>query len=313
MQVAGKTVLVQDLEASLTRDVLVLDRKIREGRFQRSLALVAGSSGLLGGLEVTLQHYRGSYGQRIMYTPVVLSVALAGAGVAGAISPRMARTVLPVTSAALLGDGVLGFLMHIRGIHRRPGGWRIPVINIVMGPPLFAPLLLGVGGFLGLIASRLRPEESSSSSPQVSRSEESSQALSIREGRFQKFLAAATTVSAFLNGVESLYSHYKTRFETPAQWIPVLLTPPLMAASAGAIYSRRVARTWLPALSVCALAAGAIGSYYHVRGVARKPGGLKKLPLYNLVYGPPVLAPLLFAATGFMGLLASQLRRERKL
>jgi hypothetical protein len=260
---------------------------------------------------VTLQHYRGSYGQRIMYSPVILSVALAGAGVAGACSPKMARTVLPVASATLLSDGILGFLMHIRGIHRRPGGWRIPIFNIVMGPPLFAPLLLGVGGFLGLIASRLRPEESSSPSKQESKAEESSRELSIREGRFQRLLAAATAVSAFLNGIESLYSHYKTRFETPAQWIPVLLTPPLMAASVGAVYSRKAARTWLPALSICALVAGAIGSYYHVRGAARKPGGLKKLPLYNLVYGPPALAPLLFAATGFMGLLASQLRREK--
>jgi hypothetical protein len=302
---------IKEIEESLIRDALVLDRKIREGRFQRSLSLVAGASGLLGGLEVTLQHYRGSYGQRIMYTPVLLSAALASAGVAGAASPKLARTVLPVASATLLADGVIGFGMHIRGIHRKPGGWRIPIFNIVMGPPLFAPLLLGIGGFLGLIASRLRPEESTSRDKSTSGSTHSTHELSIREGRFQKLLATATAISAFLNGIESLYSHYKTRFETPAQWVPVLMTPPLIAASVGAVYSRKVARTWLPALSACAIAAGAAGTYYHLRGVARKPGGLKKLPLYNLVYGPPALAPMLFAATGFMGILASQLRRER--
>lgn len=38
------------------------------------------------------------------------------------------------------------------------------------------------------------------------------------------------------------------------------------------------------------------------------PGGLK-LPLYNIIYGPPIFAPLLFAASGFLGLLASLLRR----
>jgi hypothetical protein len=43
----------------------------------------------------------------------------------------------------------------------------------------------------------------------------------------------------------------------------------------------------------------------------RRPGGLNK-PLYNLVYGPPLFAPLLFAACGFLGLLASLLGRERK-
>jgi hypothetical protein len=295
---------------TLQQDILVLDRKVREGEFQRSLSLVAGASGLLSGLEVTLQHYRGSYGQRIMYSPVLLSVALAGAGVAGALSPKTARTVLPIASAALLGDGAIGFLMHIRGIHRKPGGWRIPIFNIVMGPPLFAPLLLGIGGFLGLIASRLRPEETDLSNSKASAPAQSHQELSIREGRFQKLMTSATAISALLNGIESLYSHYKSRFSTRAQWIPVVLTPPLVAASIGAVYSPKIARTWLPALSVCALAAGTVGFGYHVRGVAKRPGGLKKLPYYNLVYGPPVLAPLLFAATGFMGLLASQLRRE---
>ena len=37
--------------------------------------------------------------------------------------------------------------------------------------------------------------------------------------------------------------------------------------------------------------------------------GVLGYPLYNLMYGPPVFAPLLFAASGFLGLLASLLRR----
>ena len=37
---------------------------IREGRFQRSLALTAGLSSAIAGLEVAYEHYRGSYGQR---------------------------------------------------------------------------------------------------------------------------------------------------------------------------------------------------------------------------------------------------------
>ena len=59
-----------------------------------------------------------------------------------------------------------------------------------------------------------------------------------------------------------------------------------------------------------ALADGAIGFAYHARGVMRRPGGLSK-PGFNILYGPPVFAPLLFAACGFLGLLASLLRREK--
>jgi hypothetical protein len=34
-----------------------------------------------------------------------------------------------------------------------------------------------------------------------------------------------------------------------------------------------------------------------------------KQPVYNLTYGPPVFAPLLYAASGFLGLLTTLLRR----
>jgi hypothetical protein len=37
-----------------------------------------------------------------------------------------------------------------------------------------------------------------------------------------------------------------------------------------------------------------------------------KKPIYNIIYGPPIFAPLLFAASGFLGLVASLLRRESR-
>lgn len=308
-------------------DALVLDRHVREGRFQRSLSAVAGFSGLLGGLEVTLQHYRGSFNQRVMYSPVILGGLLFAAGAAGAASPRLARTVLPVASVALLADGVTGFGFHVRGIARKPGGWRIPITNVVMGPPVFAPLLLGIGGFLGVVASMLRPERShrrllrfvstSLRSPGWSRllppglrRRERWLTTRVREGRFQSMLAGATAVSAALNGFEALYSHYKTNFRYRAQWIPVAIAPPLVAAGVAAVFSDRAARYALAPLSAVAVVAGSVGVFYHARGVARRPGGMGH-PVYNLTYGPPVFAPMLFAASGFLGILTSLLRRRR--
>ena len=83
-----------------------------------------------------------------------------------------------------------------------------------------------------------------------------------------------------------------------------------MAASIGALWNRTAARIFLPVASALAALDGVIGFFYHVRGVLRRPGSLKK-PVYNVLYGPPILAPLLFAASGFIGLLASMLRRAR--
>ena len=103
------------------------DEHIREGRFQRSLSLLAGLSSVLSGLEVAYEHYRGSYSRRIMYTPVILSGGLLAAGVWAFNSKRAAQTVLPVVSLLTLADGAIGFVFHVRGIHRKPGGWRVPV------------------------------------------------------------------------------------------------------------------------------------------------------------------------------------------
>ena len=135
------------------------DEHIREGRFQRSLSLLAGASSLMTGLEVGYEHYRGSYSRRVMYTPVALSLLLFAGGVAGFFSGRAARRVLRPIAALTLADGVLGFYFHLRGIARKPGGWRFPMTNMVMGPPVFAPLLFGISAYLGLIASYLRREQ----------------------------------------------------------------------------------------------------------------------------------------------------------
>lgn len=286
-----------------------MDAHIRQGRFQRTLSLVAGLSSLIAGIEVSYEHYRGSYGQRIMWSPVVLSGAMAGAGVWGFCSSRAARTVLRWTSVATLLDSGLGFVFHVRGIQRKPGGWRLPVVNIVMGPPIFAPLLFGVSAYLGVIASYLRSENA----PAIDLRPDGSGTwrTDLREGRFQRHLAVATLAGAGFSGFEALYSHYKNNFRFRAQWTPVIIAPALMAASAAALESPTAARTVLPAMSLLAIADGAVGFFYHARGVLRRPGGLKT-PLYNLLYGPPIFAPLLFAACGAIGLLASLMRRERR-
>lgn len=322
---------VSSTEAMPARDVELADEHVREGRFQRSLSLLAGATSLMTGLEVGYQHYRGSYSRRVMYTPVILSGALFAAGVLGFFSKRGARDVLRPVAALTLADGALGFYFHVRGIARKPGGWRLPMTNMIMGPPVFAPLLFGISAYLGLIASYLRREEDGrrpdNDVPWVPRAAHPRQwtralpgALSkpekiglrqdIREGRFQKHMAAATAIAAFFSGFEAFYSHYKNNFRYRTQWTPVVLAPLLIGASIGTMRSRKVAHTWLPALSAAAIVDGGVGFYYHSRGVLRRPGGRKHL-LYNIMYGPPVLAPLLFGACGMLGLMASLFRREK--
>ena len=58
-------------------------RDLRRGRAQRTLAAATALSALPLGAEIYFEHYRGSFGDKWMWTPVVLSPALTAAGVAG--------------------------------------------------------------------------------------------------------------------------------------------------------------------------------------------------------------------------------------
>lgn len=133
-------------------------RDLRRGRVQRTLAAATALSALPLGAEIYFEHFRGSFGDKWMWTPVVLSPALAAAGVAAVRSERAARTALPIVSALYCLDGLIGVYTHVQGVRKRPGGFSEPLYNIVMGPPLLAPGSLALVGGMGLAAAVAKRE-----------------------------------------------------------------------------------------------------------------------------------------------------------
>lgn len=131
-----------------------------------------------------------------------------------------------------------------------------------------------------------------------------------RHGRVQKTLAATVAASAPPLAFEVYLEHYKGSFSDPWEWVPLACTPPVVAAAVAGMASERAARTVLPAASALYALNGAVGTALHLRGVLRKPGGLRE-PGYNLVMGPPLLAPGSFMLIGALGVLAAVVRRER--
>jgi hypothetical protein len=91
-----------------------------------------------------------------MWLPIAIGPIGAAAGVAGFLNERAAHTMLPVTSAAIVVNGLQGTYLHARGVGQKPGGWRNARYNLEMGPPLLAPLLMTMVGGMGLLASILR-------------------------------------------------------------------------------------------------------------------------------------------------------------
>jgi hypothetical protein len=135
-------------------------RNIRRGRLQRSLALISGLSTLPLAFEIYLEHYKASFGDRWEWTPIALTPPLLVAGIASALpgGERVARRALPVTGALYALNGAIGTVLHARGVARRPGGFREPTYNLVMGPPLLAPGSLVLVGGIAMIAALMRRE-----------------------------------------------------------------------------------------------------------------------------------------------------------
>jgi hypothetical protein len=136
-----------------------LVRNIREGRMQRLLALSTAFSAPPLAFEIYLEHYKGSFGDKWMWTPIVITPPLTAAGIAGFFSERAAKTWLPACSALFFLDGAIGVLTHFRGVQKRPGGFEEPTYNLVMGPPLLAPGSLCMVGGMGIVAALMRREK----------------------------------------------------------------------------------------------------------------------------------------------------------
>jgi len=227
-------------------------------------------------------------------------------GFAALASERAARRLLPALGVVTLVDGVLGFLYHIRGIRRMPGGFSLGRYNIVMGPPVFAPLLMCIVGTTGLLTGVVRREGAGRGRQGYRRR---GLRARIARGKFQRVMAASAAGFAILAGGEAYFEHLRGSFNQWVMWTPVIVTPPMVAAGIGAMMSEGIARRVLPVASAVVFADGLLGFVLHLRGLERMPGGFRNLE-FNLTMGPPAFAPLLLCAVGLMGLVASLLGRE---
>jgi hypothetical protein len=133
-------------------------RNVAHGRFERSLSGLTAFAALITTAEVYFEHYKASFGNKWMWSPILVTPPVVVAGIAGVFSKRWAKSWLPMTAAVYAADGLLGQYFHARGVSRRPGGWRNASYNVPMGPPIAAPGLMSIVGAMGLLAAVLRRE-----------------------------------------------------------------------------------------------------------------------------------------------------------
>src|SRR4051794_28206832 len=131
---------------------------VAHGRFERSLSALTAMSAAVTGAEVYLEHYRGSFGNKWMWSPVLLAPPLVVAGIGGAFSPRWGQNAPPGAAGAYAAKGLLREYFHARGVARQPGGGRWGSHTLRVGPPISAPGLMAMVGGMGLLAAMLRRE-----------------------------------------------------------------------------------------------------------------------------------------------------------
>ena len=126
---------------------------------QKTLATTAALSGLPLGLEMYLEHYKGSFGDIWMWSPIVTSPLVSAAGLAGMRSPAAARTVLPAAGALYALNGLIGTYTH-------SGAWRASRVGSPNPPTTWSwdrrcwlpgrSILVGAVALLAGIAQRER-------------------------------------------------------------------------------------------------------------------------------------------------------------
>lgn len=244
-----------------------------------------------------VEHYRGSFQNRAMYTPLGVAALTLGASLLGALDARPQRhSTRDVVYAAAALTGLVGLGFHAYNIGKRPGG--LSWLNLFYAAPIGAPVALVLAGLLG------RSAESARHVGFLRRRSASRRA----SGRV---LAGVSAAGLAGTAAEAALMHFRGAFHNPAMIAPVSVPPvaaTLLGAAAVTGHRRmsRWARLWLQLTALLGFA----GVGFHVYGVSRNMGGWRNWR-QNVLNGPPLPAPPSFTGLALSGLAALSMMDER--
>ena len=243
----------------------------------------------------SVEHYRGSFKNKAMYTPLLVSALALATSVHGTRDMRpvahKARDAIYLLAAA---TGLAGTGFHFYNVGKKVGGfsWQ----NAFYGAPLGAPMAILLSGLLGFCSERVR--ESDRGRPEI---------FGLPAGRT---IAAVAGAGLLGTAGEAGLLHFRGAYHDPFMVVPVTLPPIgaalLMSAAAGRRGKpHRLTPWWMWLLAVMGLA----GVGFHAYGVSRNMGGWRNWS-QNILNGPPLPAPPSFAGLALAGLAALDLIKE---
>jgi hypothetical protein len=286
------------LQASVDRHAVSLRARQDPCTVQAARRLNRGSALLAASvlMDSAVEHYRGSFTNRAMFTPLLVSALTLAVSAHGTTDRRpdihRVRHGIAVAAAA---TGLAGTGFHIWNVLKRPG--RLDWQNLFYGAPVGAPMAILLAGLLGTAAEWVR-DTPGHAPPSL---------FGIPAGRA---LAALSGLGLLGTSGEAALLHFRGAFQNKAMLAPVTLPPVgaallLNAAVAPKRPDRWLARMWLRLTMLMGLA----GVGFHAWGIHRAMGGWRNWS-QNLVDGPPLPAPPSFTGLAYAGLAALGLMRD---
>jgi len=259
-------------------------------RAARRLNRAAGTLAASVLFDSAIEHYRGSFENKAMFTPIVTASLSVLASVHGMGDRRFGAHVARDAVYAIAGvTGIIGTGFHIYNVGKQPGGFIFQ--NLFYSAPLGAPAALSLSGLMGFLSERVR-NNTPGRLPRI---------LGLSAGRVVAMLTGAGLLGTM---GEAGLLHFRGAYHNPFMFVPVTVPPVGAALLVGTALGRsrtprKLTHWWLRLTTLMGFA----GVGFHAYGVSRNMGGWRNWS-QNVLNGPPLPAPPSFTGLALAGLAA---------
>lgn len=269
----------------------------------QAMLLMAAINELFLGLDTYLAHSLSGTIRPNEWIPILFGptagILLLIAGLIALRRRSVATVLASVVFIASILIGGLGAFFHLQRavLPNAPAGQQISLDLFYWAPPVLGPLAFALVGLLGLSAAWIESPPDSGS-------------LNLLGGMRLHLPYSKTRAYFYMIGmgilialISSALDHARTRFENPWLWVPLAagVFSAVVAVMLGMIDtpSRADLLTYVAAM-ILLIAVGGVGALLH--GQADLTGQFAFVP-ERFLRGAPILAPLLFANMGMLGLI----------
>ena len=267
------------------------------------ILLMTALNEILLGVDTYLAHSIGGTIRSGEWVPIIFGpiagVLLLMAGLIAMRKRQLANIIASLAMLASIAVGILGSYYHLHRaiLVNAPAGQQFTALVMVYAPPLLGPLTFALVGILGISAAW---EEDPTDSGRLRLFGNLRVQMPLSKTRAYFLLTALFILATLLS---SVLDHARTNFANPWLWLPTAVgafaTFVTLALGAYSRLERGDLWTFLAAMGLMILV-GLVGAVLHVE---RDLTGQGQLLLERAIHGAPLMAPLLYANMGALGLM----------